>query len=249
MRVLPIVGIIVAIGLSASMATGALIAGRASAHVLRDSLPASPEGAGATLIALPMPRAVVLYPVVMTPVPNPEPQIQPVPQPVVAALLPPPPPPPPRAMARPEPGRSEVVRRVLSRGTPEILINVAKRRLSYSNGETKLLFPIAVARSDDLVPYGTTHVVGKRKNPTWRPTPHMRRENPRLPLSVPPGPANPLGPYVLDLGIDPYRIHGTNRPGSIGQAASAGCFRLYNRDIEKLYATVPVGTTVRIVRG
>jgi len=45
-----------------------------------------------------------------------------------------------------------------------------------------------------------------------------------------------------------YGIHGTNRPWSIGWAASAGCFRMYNKDIEEIYPLLPVGTPV-IVKG
>ena len=44
-----------------------------------------------------------------------------------------------------------------------------------------------------------------------------------------------------------YGIHGTNKPGSIGTNASAGCIRMYNRDVEKLYPWVKVGTRVSIV--
>src|SRR5690606_31763349 len=39
-----------------------------------------------------------------------------------------------------------------------------------------------------------------------------------------------LGPYKLDLG-DGYLIHGTNEPGSIGDAASHGCIRMRNEDV------------------
>ncbi|MBC7324053.1 MAG: peptidoglycan-binding protein [Moorella sp. (in: Bacteria)] len=45
-----------------------------------------------------------------------------------------------------------------------------------------------------------------------------------------------------------YGIHGTNRPWSIGWAASAGCFRMYNEDIEEIYPWLPVGTPV-VVKG
>lgn len=44
-----------------------------------------------------------------------------------------------------------------------------------------------------------------------------------------------------------YGIHGTNKPGSIGTAASGGCIRMFNRDIERLYPIVKVGTRVSIV--
>ena len=43
-----------------------------------------------------------------------------------------------------------------------------------------------------------------------------------------------------------YGIHGTNAPRSIGHAASHGCIRLRNRDIEKLFTMVQVGDVVQI---
>ena len=54
-----------------------------------------------------------------------------------------------------------------------------------------------------------------------------------------------LGTRRLVLG-DGYAIHGTNQPESVGRAASHGCVRLRNEDIEKLYEMVAVGTPVYI---
>jgi hypothetical protein len=54
-----------------------------------------------------------------------------------------------------------------------------------------------------------------------------------------------MGTRRLYLG-DGYGIHGTDHPESIGHAASHGCVRLRNEDIEKLYDMVPVGTPVYI---
>ena len=54
-----------------------------------------------------------------------------------------------------------------------------------------------------------------------------------------------LGTRRLYLG-DGYGIHGTDHPETIGRAASHGCVRLRNEDIEKLYDMVPVGTPVFI---
>lgn len=56
---------------------------------------------------------------------------------------------------------------------------------------------------------------------------------------------NVLGSYRLNFG-DGYGIHGTDRPGSIGQAASHGCIRMKNEDIAKLVGLVDVGTSVYI---
>jgi hypothetical protein len=70
-------------------------------------------------------------------------------------------------------------------------------------------------------------------------------------LFVPPlGTANrripgELGAYKLEIG-DGYMLHGTPDQASIGRAATHGCIRLADADIEFLYRKVPVGTPVHI---
>ncbi len=54
-----------------------------------------------------------------------------------------------------------------------------------------------------------------------------------------------LGTHKLELG-DGYLLHGTNEEGTIGEAVSHGCVRMYNEDVARLYALVPVGTPVYI---
>jgi hypothetical protein len=54
-----------------------------------------------------------------------------------------------------------------------------------------------------------------------------------------------LGTHKLEMGSG-YLIHGTNEEGSIGDAVSHGCVRMYNEDVAELYAIVPVGTPVYI---
>jgi hypothetical protein len=54
-----------------------------------------------------------------------------------------------------------------------------------------------------------------------------------------------LGKYRLNLG-DGYLLHGTPYRESIGLAATHGCVRLRDEDIEWLYEHVPVGTKVYI---
>lgn len=54
-----------------------------------------------------------------------------------------------------------------------------------------------------------------------------------------------LGKYKLNLG-DGYMLHGTPDQNSIGLAATHGCVRLRDEDIEWLYENVPVGTKVYI---
>ncbi len=43
-----------------------------------------------------------------------------------------------------------------------------------------------------------------------------------------------------------YGIHGTNKPWSVGTVASHGCFRMYNHDVEQVYALVSIGTPVTV---
>ena len=76
----------------------------------------------------------------------------------------------------------------------------------------------------------------------------MRAENPKLPQSMGPGPKNPLGERAINLGWGTYRIHGTNKPNSIGSAASAGCFRMRNADVKDLFERVHVGAQVVVLR-
>jgi lipoprotein-anchoring transpeptidase ErfK/SrfK len=57
--------------------------------------------------------------------------------------------------------------------------------------------------------------------------------------------AGVLGTHRLNLG-DGYALHGTDAPGSIGQAVSHGCVRLRNEDIDYLYSVVDPGTPVYI---
>jgi lipoprotein-anchoring transpeptidase ErfK/SrfK len=54
-----------------------------------------------------------------------------------------------------------------------------------------------------------------------------------------------LGKYKLDLG-NGFLFHGTPLKNSIGLAATHGCVRLRDEDIEWLYENVPVGTKVYV---
>ena len=93
----------------------------------------------------------------------------------------------------------------------------------------------------------------KREWPSWKPTPAMIRRNPdayaRFADGMPGGEDNPLGARALylfdDNGHDTYlRVHGTNKPRTIGTAVSNGCARLTNDHITDLFDRVPVGAPV-----
>lgn len=151
----------------------------------------------------------------------------------------------------PPPGTLVVVptAHVLPNGARQgILINLADQRLYvFPQAGPTMSFPIGIGTEGADVRVGKTYVKGKRVGPTWVPTANLRRENPDLPLSVPPGEDNPLGPLALDLGWESIVIHGTNKPYGVGRRVSHGCFRLFNTDITTLFKMVAVGTPVQVV--
>ncbi len=100
---------------------------------------------------------------------------------------------------------------------------------------------------------GLFAVGAKREWPSWTPTPAMIARDPdsfaRFADGLPGGINNPLGARALylydDQGRDSYlRIHGTNKPRTIGTAVSNGCARLTNEDVTDLYVRVTIGTRV-----
>jgi len=127
-----------------------------------------------------------------------------------------------------------------------IVIRTNKRILEfYHNDRFKKLYKVAVGK-DGWRKYGKYIVRKKVKWPDWRPTKNIKKENPNLPDIVQGGPKNPLGARALYLGYSALRIHGTNKPESVGKAVSHGCFRMKNKDVIELYDMVKVGTPVYI---
>jgi L,D-transpeptidase ErfK/SrfK len=138
-----------------------------------------------------------------------------------------------------------------------IVINVAAKRLFYypepdeSGAQAVETYPIGVGKVGTATPFGETTVTAKGKDPVWHVPGSIRREyaaagNP-LPARVQPGPDNPLGKFVLILGMPSYLIHGTNKPSGVGMRVSHGCVRLFPENIEHLYGLAGVGTIVSIV--
>jgi len=129
----------------------------------------------------------------------------------------------------------------------EIVVSFGDRRLYYVEARGRVLsYPIAIPREQDRWE-GVTTISDKKVNPSWVPTADMMRENPRLPSYVPGGhPMNPLGARALYLGTTTYRIHGTDAPWTIGDAASKGCIRMFNQHVLDLYERVELGAGVTV---
>ena len=87
----------------------------------------------------------------------------------------------------------------------------------------------------------------KTEWPDWYPPAEMLQRQPDLPRFMAGGPGNPLGARAMYLSGTVYRIHGTNKPSSIGTRASSGCIRMLNADVTDLYERTHVGTKVVVL--
>lgn len=117
-----------------------------------------------------------------------------------------------------------------------IEINLSSRILSlYIDGMLFKEYPVCVGKKSTPTPVGIYRVINKVVNPHW-----INKK-----VVVPPGPQNPLG--IRWIGITrSIGIHGNNKPESIGTYASAGCIRMYNRDVEEVYSLVSLNTPVSV---
>ena len=126
----------------------------------------------------------------------------------------------------------------------EIVVNIPSFTLYlYENGVIVREYPVSIGNELKPSVLGETTIINKIINPTYYPPNAAERG-----LSpIPPGPNNPVGTRWLGLGFPSYGIHGTNNPSSIGTAASSGCLRMNNRDVEELASLVEIGTSVRLI--
>jgi lipoprotein-anchoring transpeptidase ErfK/SrfK len=130
-----------------------------------------------------------------------------------------------------------------------IVIRTQERRLYFVNAPgTAIRYTVAVGKAGKQW-RGVKYVEEMQVDPAWSPPASVRRDNPALPDVIPGGsPRNPMGARVIGLGPGgQYAIHGTNMPGTIGTAASYGCFRMHNQDVIDLYARVQMGTPVVVL--
>lgn len=118
-----------------------------------------------------------------------------------------------------------------------VLVSIADRKLAVLDGDEVLAtFPVAVGSTKSPSPIGEFQIVSRVSNPTYY--------YPGMVIAS--GKNNPLGTRWVGLSEKGYGIHGTNAPRSVGHAASHGCIRLRNRDVEKLFTMVRVGDAVEI---
>jgi len=118
-----------------------------------------------------------------------------------------------------------------------VLVSLVDRKLAViQDGVVVATFQVAVGADVSPSPTGEFKIVSRVQNPTYY----------RPGTIIPAGKDNPVGTRWMGLSQKGYGIHGTNAPKSIGRAASHGCIRLRNRDMEKLFTMVRVGDVVQI---
>jgi lipoprotein-anchoring transpeptidase ErfK/SrfK len=119
-----------------------------------------------------------------------------------------------------------------------LIVNLAARKIVLvEDGKVVKMYPVAVGKRSTPTPSGTFHIASHIANPTYS------HEG----TVVKPGPHNPVGTRWMSLGYKGYGLHGTNQPKSIGQAASHGCIRMRNQDVEELFELVRVGDEVDLL--
>ncbi|MGY3237372.1 lipoprotein-anchoring transpeptidase ErfK/SrfK [Bradyrhizobium sp. USDA 4472] len=148
-------------------------------------------------------------------------------------------------------GPGAFVRQVVdyaSHQTPGTVIIDTKNTFLYFvlNDTQAMRYGIGVGR-EGFAWSGEQTVARKTEWPDWRPPAEMLVRQPYLPRFMAGGPTNPLGARAMYLGDTEYRIHGTNKPDTIGKRVSSGCIRLTNDDVADLYERVKVGAKVIVL--
>ena len=129
-----------------------------------------------------------------------------------------------------------------------ILVKTKLRKLYFIESTDRAIeFAVSVGR-EGFSWSGRNIITRKAEWPDWRPPPAMIEREASLghiiPERVKGGPSNPLGARALYIGTSEYRIHGTDKPWSIGHASSSGCIRMMNQDVIELYGLAKIGATV-----
>jgi lipoprotein-anchoring transpeptidase ErfK/SrfK len=142
-------------------------------------------------------------------------------------------------------------RQIVNYATPEapgtIIIDTPNTYLYFVLGAGKAIrYGVGVGR-EGFTWSGVKTVERKSEWPDWLPPADMLARQPYLPRFMAGGPGNPLGARAMYLSGSVYRIHGTNKPSSIGQHVSSGCIRMLNEDVIDLYARTQIGTKVVVL--
>ena len=112
-------------------------------------------------------------------------------------------------------------------------VSLSARELRVvEHGATITTYGVAVGRPKHPTPTGTFRTGDIVWNPSWTPPPTNWAANKTY--QPPDAAANPMQAVKIYFQAPYYYIHGTNSPGSIGEAASHGCIRMVPEDASAL---------------
>jgi lipoprotein-anchoring transpeptidase ErfK/SrfK len=141
----------------------------------------------------------------------------------------------------------QVVDYVTAEAPGTLIVDTPNTYLYFVLGGGKAIrYGIGVGR-DGFTWSGTKTIERKSEWPDWIPPADMLQRQPYLPRFMAGGPGNPLGARAMYLSGTVFRIHGTNKPSSIGTHASSGCIRMLNADVIDLYERTHIGTKVVVL--
>ncbi len=125
-----------------------------------------------------------------------------------------------------------------------LLLRIGENKLYlYQDGKITHEYVVATGEPNYPTPTGEYYITEKRYMPTWV-NPDPEGWGAGMPLSIGPGPGNPLGTRALNWSASGIRFHGTEATYSLGYNASHGCVRMAMADVEELYDLVDVGTPI-----
>lgn len=129
----------------------------------------------------------------------------------------------------------------------QLVINIPELRIYFFEKGTSHVqtYPIGIGDEGWESPLGTFSITERRTNPTWY-IPASLQEKYGM-TSMPPGPENPLGEFILKFSAGAYGVHGTAMPWGVGRLVSHGCIRSYPEHIRLLFPQVPIGTKLEII--
>jgi len=125
-------------------------------------------------------------------------------------------------------------RRLIEPAPPmKIEVDLSSRRLTVlRSGKVVRRYGVAVGRPSHPTPTGSFRTGFIDWNPSWTPPDEKWAKNKK---PQPPGsPRNPMQGVKIFFKAPDLFIHGTNDPGSIGEAASHGCIRMTADDATSL---------------
>lgn len=124
-----------------------------------------------------------------------------------------------------------------------LVVRLQERRVFvYSADRLVVSYPVSIGKPGWETPVGTWKVTAKLVNPGWT--------NFLTGRVMAPGRNNPMGTRWIGFFKDKrgeIGFHGTQNIRSLGKAASHGCLRMQELDVQALYEQVEIGTEVQVL--